>query len=343
MHMRFTVLLVALLIAPSVAAAQNPTDASSTSSTAEPATFSGKTVDQWADQLLQSKDPRKKWYAAYALGQIGPKAAAAVEPLATFVRTIGPKEEEYARAGSAWALGQIGPGAADAVPALAETLGVTTLPSIRRNIPRALGRIGEPARPAVPALLAVLDDPDQTVATGAAIALWRIEKHPRAMPAILDMLKQPAGPAPFLAAKALGEMEDVPVETVAPSLTAALRHPQGDVRRAAARSLGQIGAPTLPAVRAALANSDVATRSAALSALVWFGELGIPDFSAALADTEPTIRRQAAAALGRIGAPAKDALGKLVDLTADPDPAVRAAAADAYARIQAALAEGTSP
>ena len=78
----------------------------------EPA-YRGKTVSAWIAQLAD-EDVRARWYATYALGQIGPQAARAVEPLSKIV--ADKYGHEYVRGGAAWALGRIGPGAEPAPP-----------------------------------------------------------------------------------------------------------------------------------------------------------------------------------------------------------------------------------
>jgi HEAT repeat protein len=64
---------------------------------------------------------------------------------------------------SAWALGQLGPGARAAVPAL---VGAFADARIRGHVVDALGRIGPGARDAVPTLVAALGDPSATYAGG---------------------------------------------------------------------------------------------------------------------------------------------------------------------------------
>ena len=178
-----------------------------------------------------------RWYAAHALGQLGPAAAEAVTPLQT---RLLEEAEEYQRGAAAWALGRIGPAARPAIPVLIESLGSEKHASVRRNSAWALGQFGPAARGAVPGLVKLLDDEDPVVRVQAAAALWRIDHHPKAAPKLLEMLRAHDGTGSFAAAVALGELgPEVP--GAAAALAEALHHPDEDTRRAAKRSLGRIG------------------------------------------------------------------------------------------------------
>jgi len=283
--------------------------------------WGGKTVAQWTERLADP-DRRVRWYAVYALGKIGPASASSVEQLAALIADF--KQYEYVRGGAAWALGRIGPRSAAAVPVLTDSLGSTLL-SVRRNAALALGHIGEAAKPAVARLTEVLQDKDAEVRINAAASLWRIEQNPGAMHVLLTYVAHTEGAGPFLAAKALGTLDGAPRETVVPALVTALGHPQSDVRRAAARSLGQIGADSLAGLRGAMQNSDVTIRLTAIEALGWIGAAGIDDLAAALKDTDARVRLRAAREIGRNAKSAGSTAvnDALVDATADADLRVR--------------------
>jgi HEAT repeat protein len=108
------------------------------------------------------------------------------------------------------------------------------------------------------------------------------------------------------------------------------------VRAAAARALGQIGAPAVPGLLAALRDAEEDVRRAAAAAL---GEIGdaaaVPGLLAALGDAEEDVREAAAAALGQIGAPA---VPGLLAALRDADWRVRREAAKALRRIGDAAA-----
>jgi HEAT repeat protein len=301
-----------------------------------PATWEGKTLPQWIGQLT-AEDLGTRWYAIYALGQLGPEAADAVEPLQKVLAKRS--EQEYVRGTAAWALGRIGPAAAPAVPLLTEVMHSKGHVSVRRNANEALGNLGAAAKPAVPELLKALADEDATTRVTAAVALWKIEHSPEAVDALLDMLRRGKAPAPYEAAIALGTLDAEPAK-VARALVEAFHAPDPDVRRAAARSVGQIGRPALPDLKNALADSSEEVRRLAAEALGWMGPAAVPPLVAVLKNESPAARRAAARALGRLGPAAKAAEPDLVEAVNDPDEDVRAAAAAALRTVRAEGARG---
>ncbi|MCL6540977.1 MAG: HEAT repeat domain-containing protein [Roseiflexus sp.] len=131
------------------------------------------------------------------------------------------------------------------------------------------------------------------------------------------------------AARALGEIGDA---AAVPGLLAAPRDAKWDVREAAAKALGQIGAPAVPGLLAALGDADWRVRSAAAAAL---GEIGdaaaVPGLLAALGDADADVRRAAAEALGEIGDAA--AVPGLLAALGDTEASVRLAAAAALRNL----------
>jgi HEAT repeat protein len=326
-------------------------------------------------------DIRDRWYAVHALGQLGPEAAEAVRPLEEIL--ADKYEFEYVRGGAAWALGRIGKAARHAVPLLIDTL-TSKHVSVRRNSPLALAAIGgEEAKKAVTPIAKLLDDEDAGVQAAAALALWQLDRDPRAVPKLAGMLEKGTGEAPYQAAVALGQLGpevgpianpsgDVgrianpsgnpadlrdglpirpagkPTPALSPilgALVGALGHADDDVRRAAGRSLGLIGPPALPAIRASMAGKDPRTAREAAEALGFLGVPAIPALTAALRHADPQVRRIAARALGRLGPEANPSRSALVEAASDPDPAVRDTAADALKRIGMAADDdkSTSP
>ena len=258
--------------------------------------WQGQAARQWAQQFAH-EDVRAQWYAAYALGQIGPQAPGVViEPLVEILGDRG--RDEYVRDCAAWALGRIGSGTQPVVDVLIETLR-STLPSVRRNSSRALGDLGPAAGPAIPALVELLEDQDASVRANAAVALWKIDRHANAIPVLVEMTRRQTGPGPYHAVVALGRIASQAEEAM-PSLLAALRHADPDVRRAAARSLGQAGPPAIALLKQALADPEQEFRRCAVEALGWMGPAAVPTLIEALKDESPAARRAAARALGRI-------------------------------------------
>jgi len=322
-------LLALLLLLPlSTAAAQSPTAPES------------KAVQHWIDQL-KSAEFREQWHAAYILGTLGPKAAPAVPALHAVLADVNDRNEyknnEYARSMAAWALGRIGPAAEPEIPFLMETMRTTTHHiAVLRSIAEALGELGPAAKPAVDELLKVLKNDDEIARVNAAVALWKISRYPKALPALLDMLRHGSPSQAYAVAVALGQMQQ-DAETIAPVLIEALHAPSADVRRAAARSLGQLGKAAFPALSKAkaLQDPDTEARRMVIEALSWMGPDAAPALIAALKNATPAVRRAAARALGNLGAEAQSARAALETAANDPEDDVRAAAANALQRIPA--------
>jgi len=290
----------------------------------------GKTVEQWANQL-SSKEFRQQWYAAYVLGTLGPQAAPAVGALHA-VLDVKSGANEYARSMAAWALGRIGSAAAGETPFLIETMRTTKLLAVRRSTAEALGSFGAAAKPAVSELLRMLNNEDDITRINAAVALWKIGRHPKAVPALLEMLRGGDPSQAYAAAVALGQMEKE-AETVAPALIGALHAFSADVRRAAARSLGQLGKAAFPVLTKAYQDPDVEARRMVVEALGWMGPVAVPRLTWAMEDASPAIRRSAARALGNLGVEAESARKVLEAAVSDPQEEVRAAAAKALRQI----------
>ncbi len=344
-RLRFGLVLIVFFSALTSTAAGQP-----------PAGPEGKTAEYWADQLnaaeicqqrqaaherhdeqgekeADAAEFRQQWHAAYVLGTLGPKAAPAV-PALHAVLDVKSGKNEYARSMAAWALGRIGPAAEAEIPFLIETMQSTTLLAVRRSTAEALGNFGAAARPAVGELLKMLDNDDEVTRVNAAVALWKIDRHPKAVPALLEMLRRGDASQAYPAAVALGHIGQE-AERIAPALIAALHAPSADVRRAAARSLGQLGKAAFPALNTAkaLQDPDAEARRMVIEALSWMGPEAVPALMAALKDASPAVRRAAARALGNLGAAAQRARPALEAAASDPQEDVRAAAAKALRRM----------
>jgi HEAT repeat protein len=338
--------------------------------------FHNAPASYWVKQLSSTPqvpveseaDIRDRWYAVHALGQLGPEAAEAIGPLEKILADRA--EFEYIRGGAAWALGRIGKAARPAVPLLIDTL-TSKHVSVRRNSPLALAAIGgDEAKQAITPIAKLLDDEDAGVQAAAALALWQLDRDPRAVPKLARMLEKGKGEAPYQAAVALGRLspdvgrianpssnqvdllDGLPIRPtgkptailspILPALVEALHHADEDVRRAAARSLGAIGPQALPAIEEAIVGKDPRTSREAAEALGFLGAPAIPALTAALRHADPQVRRIAARALGRLGPQANQARSALLEAVSDLDPAVRDTAADALQRVGTA-AEDDNP
>jgi HEAT repeat protein len=315
-------LVCLLLLSPLLTAAEQP-----------PAGAESKVVQRWCEEL-KSKEFRQQWHAAYVLGTLGPQAAEAV-PALHAVLDVKSGANEYARSMAAWALGRIGPAAESEIPFLIETMHATKLVAVRRSTAVALGNFGPAAKAAVSELVKMLGNEDEIVRVNAAVALWKIKGHPKAVPALLEMLRRAEPAQAYPAAVALGQMEKE-ADTVAPALIDALHSPSADVRRAASRSLGQLGKAAFPALgkARALKDKDPEARRLVIEALSWMGPIAVPALIAALKDESPPVRQSAARALGNVGDQAKAALAALEAAASDPQEEVRTAAAKALQQIR---------
>lgn len=298
----------------------------------EPDHFGGKTATQWTAQL-RDKDVAARWYAAHALGELGPNAAAAVPVLEKVLDNRG--ENEYVRGNAAWALGCIGPAAQSAVSLLVETSASQHHLSVRRNAVWALGRIGPGAKSAAETLVKRLEDQDATVRANAAVALWRIAKHPRAIPTLVEMARSGQGDAAYQGVVALGQLGPQ-AEAAAPVLAQLLRANE-DVSRAAGAALARIGPRVaLATIKPLLRSSEETTRRRAVEVLERLGPDGLRELTSLLRDSSPLVRKAAARALGRLGSSAQESLPALLDAVSDQSPEVRETAAEAIQRIRAA-------
>ena len=179
---------------------------------AQEVTFNDNDVSYWTARLTQTESTenlqnRTRWYAGYALGEIGPQAASAVDALCE--RLLDIKEYEYTRAVCAWALGRIQD--KKAVPALTEAL-KSKMNAVRICTAQALGAFGTEAESAAESLSALLDgkpldgsEPEsgdapqseliEPVKAAVAAALWKVAPadSPNAQKgkdALLAMLKK---------------------------------------------------------------------------------------------------------------------------------------------------------
>jgi HEAT repeat protein len=122
------------------------------------------------------------------------------------------------------------------------------------------------------------------------------------------------------------QLPDAKAATVI-ALQKALRDADGRVRRAAAQTLGWLGAaaqPALPDLMAALRNAeDPVLQSRAVLALAGMGKAAIPALLKALQDEDCSVRRRAAEALAHGGRSADRAVPPLLEALRDEDLVVR--------------------
>jgi HEAT repeat protein len=302
--------------------------------------YAGKSLSEWMKVLeanveVDADGPKELCRkASHALGQMGPAAREAVPLL---IKTLKSRSVE-ARETAVDALGRIGPPAKSAVPPLVGDLSrppddvdYETLANFRRLAAKALGRIGPDAKEAVPVLVRALQHADLVYRVEAALALWKIARHEAALPALASLLQEQGVEGPYQAAMALGEIGP-DAKPMSDALVKTLRHPEPDVRRAAAKVLVAFGPDMLAAVAQTLA-ADNDTPEAAEYAL---GELLAQQRDAVFYNRQLDQKQFAAAA----GPALREAVPALVKQLGHPRDEVRqdAVRALAQAGVPAALA-----
>ena len=181
-----------------------------------------------------------------------------------------------------------------------------------------------------PALIRGLDDPEEAVRTTALDGLHLI-RPPTAVPALVNCMKTNSGDFQRrIAAQVLGDIGD-PVAV--PALIDVLKNPNLSMGQEAARALGQIGDPAaVPALIEALCAPDSWLRFYASEALGFISDKrAVPPLIKALCDAEARVRVSAAFALGDFGDTAQ--AEHLLPLLNDSDQSVRSAAAKCLAML----------
>lgn len=281
--------------------------------------------------MLQDRSPSLRSAAAQALATIEPAPAAGdVAAFAAALRDPDPGQ----RIAAAIALARLGPDAAPALPALVEATRDEDS-RVRHEAVKALGAMGPGATAAVSASVEALGDQDGTVSAAAASALVKLgpEAAQAAIPKLLQRLREgdsadqgaaapgaPRRPSVFALVQTLvgrdGFSGRADARLWVPLLVELLGSPDPQLRRWAARSIGQIGAEAAPAVASLLG---------------------------AMKDGVVDVRREAANALAGIGSEARAAVPALLEAIHDTEGFVDQAAARALAAIDPEVARGVVP
>lgn len=211
---------------------------------------------------LRDESPFVRAHASLALWRIG-KDKDVIPVLIQVTQT----SHEFGPRAAIHSLGEIGPDAKSAVPQLRKLLedrkvmtvsaAAIALWKIEKYEPSigvlgelvqsyddrwsadALGDIGPEAKDAIPALLKGVQSRDEYLRDSAARALWRINRHEAAIPALIQRLREAQPIARSYAAKSLGAIGRDAKQAV-PALTEALRDQDADVRHFARLALKKI-------------------------------------------------------------------------------------------------------
>jgi HEAT repeat protein len=199
------------------------------------------TTVEAALKQLESKDPAVRRDGAFALATVGSPDALlpAMRPLIAALRY---DSDERVRELAAFALGNLGPAGAPAVEWLIVALRDNG-PGVRALAAQALGSsLHSVADKAIGPLIEQFKDPEVAPRMQAARALETFGARAKvAVPALIRLLKDPAPTVRLCAATSLGGIGPDAREAV-PALQAALQDENAIVRERAAGALEKIGA-----------------------------------------------------------------------------------------------------
>jgi HEAT repeat protein len=176
------------------------------------------------------------------------------------------------------ALARLGSSASSSASRIIEIIQNPQEPAkIREQATWALSRIGANGATAVPALASGLKDDDLVVRLQAAsgLATFPSDTLPAAMPALVEAMKDPEPQVRIAAAQAAGHLGNEHAADVVNPMIDLLRDPQLEVRLAAIRALGGLhesASPAIEALTTVLHDSDRVTVSAAAMTLARIGQ-----------------------------------------------------------------------
>lgn len=221
----------------------------------------------------------------------------------------------------------------------AATLGLKDSdPQVRMQAAYGLGDLGPGAADAVPALILALGDPE----TGQAVADTLARVGPPAGPGLIAALRHPDAPVRARASFALRYLaKEVP--EVMTALEPMLKDPSPEVRHQAARSLGWCGAGAVEHLEAALGDAHPSVRWGAAYGLSLIGPAARQSLGAVLrliADPDEFVQASAIWALPAMGAVPEDVLPSLRRASRDPSPTVRRAVLETLERFGPSARDG---
>ena len=283
-------------------------------------------------------DPKSRYWAEVVISEIGPEAAAAVEPL-TKVVADAPVEE---RVQAILALAAIGEPAKAATPQLLEAIDSPDA-SLRYVAAYALGQLR--AKEGEEALEQASASDDQFLASIASWARARINPDDESLrtKALERLELELTDESPALRQAAvegisglLDGLDEAGRRKLAVKLVGALKDPVPSVGLAAGGALIRLGADAVGTLRDALVVPE--SRNAAMELLAEIGAASRPALDAMIAglsDEDPGYRSNAAMAIAALGGEAKAAVPALEKILGDEAavPETRYASAYALGRI----------
>ncbi len=207
-------------------------------------TRSKDTIPQLVALLKKGDERVYKLHAGLILGRIGPDAKEALEPLTALAKT----KTEFGSFPAAVAVYQIDPKPENAM-AIAEYLEDK---DHRLHAAEALKFLRPTAKAVAIELLLASDSPDDEFRLAAAVALWRIEKNPAALKAVVRSLHSADPKMRAKAAADLGADFGADAKPALPDLVKRLFDSRASVRSVSAEALGRVGPAALDAVPALL-------------------------------------------------------------------------------------------
>ncbi len=286
-------------------------------------------VPKLVDEL---KNPAMRYWAILALGELGPQAKAAVEPLS---KTLDDQQPDVRRE-ALIALAKIGPDAAGTAPAVMARLSDPDS-AVRNAAALALGRMGPSAALSADSLRKAMAGDDHLLRTVAAWALAKvepsnIEAKKQAVALLTTALDEKNLPVQSAALRGLADLES-PAALV-PTLKHVIASAEPPLAEEALGLLGEPSVTALPALIAAVKRPETRGRAALMLAeLGPKAEAAVPELATALADRDSEVRREVLFALAAIGPEASEAQNAILAALHDPDARVATVAAYALGRI----------
>ncbi len=290
-------------------------------------------------KLLRDPDHSVRLLAMQVLQEIGEEA---VEPL---VRALG---DEKTACWACLVIGEIGPKAKAAVPALTKLLDHAA-PDVHQEAILSLAAIGAASAPAAGRLVGALDDPllrdaatyalvhigkvsadaEAKIRANAkadnamtkVVSTWALAKlHPKdktlqkeAAEVLVEGLTSDREPVRSAAARAISDIRPGP-KVMVPLLEKALENAKPEVVQHALDALAGVGAAAVPRLVEALKYEKARSRVAYILGQIGpQAEAAVTALAGLLNDADPETRREAAIALAKIGPAAKQAVPALIE------------------------------